>query len=196
MSVYKRPSRALILGGLFFVIPLIIFIFLINNAIHLLLPIGRKLIDLLNIHTIFGAATLTIVSVLLLLGLCYISGLLLEMGVVHQWSQKMEERLFTIFPSLQMLKYRLLDEEQDLTKDHWKAILLKEDQSYILAFITNETENGFLSLYIPDAPKMDAGEIRYLNKENCEFISIPMQNAMKALNTFGRDGELPSHIKK
>ena len=81
-------------------------------------------------------------------------------------------------------------------KNRWKAILLKEDRHYSIAFITNTDTEGNLSIYIPDAPRMDAGEIRIMAAEDCDYRPISMKQAMAALGSFGRDGDLGGVLGK
>ncbi|MEK6479157.1 hypothetical protein WJR50_16545 [Catalinimonas sp. 4WD22] len=186
MSLIKQPPRAFILGGVFFILPLLVFIVLATKAIHLLLPLGSKMVDSLGLHSVFGAATVSIFCIFILLLLCYLSGFLIEKGFIKQWSITVEEKLFLFFPSFQMLKYRIIGDQPKKLEQQWEAVLLKDNQFYRLAFITDKNVPGFLSLFLPDAPKMDAGEIRYVRQEECEYYPIPMQEAMYALNRFGR----------
>jgi len=196
MSFFSRSTKAVIIGGLFLIIPLLVLIILIKHALELLVPPVRKMVDYFNIHSIFGTATVTILAVLCIVLLCFLSGVLLRRGIINDWGEKMEEQLFFMFPSLQMLKYKMISDEDALsvTKKGWQSILLKEDEHYVIAFITNEDEKGFLSLYIPDAPKMDAGEIRLIKKIDCEFREISMKSAMQAISSFGKRGNLSAAV--
>ena len=194
MKIFNKSTNAVILGGIFFLIPLLIFIVLITHAIKLATPLGRKLVDIFNIHSVFGAATVTIFTVAILVFICYLSGYLVQKGLVNDWGQKVEDKLFLLFPSLQMLKYRLLgDKPAKKDDDNWKSILLKEDIFYRIAFITSY-KDGFFSVYVPDAPRMDAGEICFIAKVDIEFIPISMKDAMNSLNSFGRDGTLEKNM--
>ncbi|MDG3584044.1 hypothetical protein [Galbibacter pacificus] len=196
MKIFNRSTNAVIIGGVFFLTPLLILIILISHALKLLFPIGRKLVDLLSIHSLFGAATVTIITVFILLLICYISGFLVQKGLVNDWGQKMEDRLFLLFPSMQMLKYRLLGDKpkaKHKRSENWKAILLQEELYYRVAFIT-ETKDNYYSIFIPDAPKLDAGEVRFFLIKNCRYIPISMKEAMKALNSFGRDANFGGEL--
>jgi len=191
MSLLSRPTKSIIIGGLFFIIPLLLLVVLVKHAFAILKPIVRKIVDTFEIHSVFGAATLTVFTILILVFLCYLSGLLLKKGLISDWGEKMDDTLFLLFPSLQMLKYKIAGESSNEVKgSHWKPILLNEDPHYTIAFITKEHENGFLSIYIPDAPKMDAGEIRLVHKSKCEHKAISMKAAMQAISSFGKQGEL------
>jgi uncharacterized membrane protein len=187
MPVIKKPSRALIMGGLFLIIPLIVLIVLGKHALAILAPLGKKIETGLGITSLFGEATVTIICLLILAFCCYIAGLLLQIGLVSNWGSRVEEKLFLFLPGLQILKYRLLGEE-DASKSSWTGILLKEDDHYTLAFITNPVTEPYLSIFIPEIPKMDAGEIRYMKREECVYKAISMKSAMNAVISFGRDG--------
>lgn len=196
MSIIKKPTRAVILGGLFLVIPVILIIILVGHAVEIIGPLGKKVSSVLGIHSIFGAATLTVVCVFIILFFCYLAGMLIQFGFVQQWGKKMEQQLFLIVPSLQVLKYRLIDENQAAVKDTWKAILLRDGDFYLLAFITDEGDDKYMSVFIPDAPNMGGGEIRFLEKALCEYEPISMKIAMNALNSFGASGRPWDHIAK
>ena len=188
MSIIKKPTRALLVGGLFLIIPIIILVILGKHAFAILTPLGRKIEQGLGITSLFGEATITIICLLLLLLFCYIAGMLLEVGLVSQWGRRMEEKLFLFVPSLQILKYRILGEE-DASKSSWTAVLLHEENHYTLAFITNALTEDFLSIFIPESPHMDSGEIRFMKKEECVYTVVSMKAAMNAVISFGRDGK-------
>lgn len=187
MSFLKKPTQALIFGGLFFIIPAVLFIFVGKMALHILKPVGKRIDDYFGIHTFFGEAGVTVMCLLLLVLICYIAGLLLQMGLVKNWGGHVEEKLFLFFPSLQILKYRLLGEKSG-RQSKWTGILLKEDNHYTLAFITSPLTDPYLSIFLPEIPKMDSGEIRYMKKEECVYSVISMKSAMDAVMSFGAKG--------
>jgi hypothetical protein len=95
----------------FFIIPLIIIIALGKEAIGTLRPLGHTISHTLGVSTVFGKATISVICILLLLFLCYIAGLLLKIGMVSDWGDKVEEKIFLFFPQLQIIKYRLTGED-------------------------------------------------------------------------------------
>ncbi len=196
MSISKKPIGAIIIGGIFFILPILAIVVLITRGVKLLIPVGNQLVDLLHIHTLFGAATISIVSILLLIIIAYLSGLLLTKGFFRRWNNAIEEKLFLLFPNVQMLKYQMMDDTAALLDKKWDAILLEEDGSFTIAFITDESYGSVLSLYIPDAPRIDAGQVRYIKHSECTFHPISMKMAMKALSHFGRNQALTEEIEK
>jgi len=88
-----------------------------------------------------------------------------------------------------VLKYRLIDEDKTIVDSVWRAILVRDGDFFLLGFVTDEGEDRFMSVFIPDAPNMGGGEIRFFEKHVCEYYPISMKNAMNALNTFGAKGK-------
>lgn len=188
MSFLKKSTQAVIIGGIFLVIPIVLIIIIIKHAVQLVGPVGKNVMLMLNIHSVFGAATLTIVCLLIIIFFCYLAGLFIRVGLVKQWSMKMEQHLFLFVPSLQVFKYRLLDEEKAPAGTVWKAIIIRDGDFFLLGFITDEGDDKFMSVLIPDAPSMGGGEIRFIDKSDCEYYPITMKTAMNTLNSFGANG--------
>ena len=194
MSILKSSTRSLVIGGLFFMIPLLVIIVAGGKIFQILLPIGRWISETLALHTVFGKASVLIVCIALILLICILSGYLIQKGFVHKWSNSVEEKLFIHFPSLQMWKYRVIGEQENVINEFWQAILLEEDNGFNIAFITEESED-FLTLYIPDAPKADAGQIRFVPKSKVKYLSISMQQAMSSLYSFGKGMRIEQKLK-
>jgi uncharacterized membrane protein len=188
MRILNKPTRSLVIGGLFFIIPVIIIIALGKEAIGILRPLGQTISHTLGVSTVFGKATISVICVLLLLFLCYLAGLLLKIGMVSDWGDKIEEKIFLFLPQLQIIKYRLTGE--DAMQSVWTPILLKDEQFYVLVFVTSSLDEEVISIYIPESPKLDSGEIRFVRKADCEYHIITMKQAMDAVISFGKRGNI------
>lgn len=185
MSTFRKTFQTLTVGGLLFILPLVILILLVIKAIHLIRPLVHSLVEALGIHTIFGTATITIFSIILIILLCFLSGALIHMGLLKKWNSTFEETLYLLFPPLQRLKFRFFSEEQD-SESSWYSILLKREGCFKIAFITHKSENGFLSIFIPDAPDISTGEVILIPESDCIYHHIPRMEAMKMLQKFGK----------
>lgn len=188
MSLFGKATKSVMLGGLFLIIPLVIIIIIGTHAIEILMPLGKSIGHRIGVSTIFGKATLTIITLMLLLFFCYLAGLLLRIGLVGSWGEKVEEKIFLFFPQLQIVKYRIAGESS--MQSVWTPILLKDEQYYVLVFVTSSLDEEVISIYIPESPKLDSGEIRFVKKADCEYYVITMKQAMDAVISFGKRGNL------
>lgn len=198
MWLFKRPIWAIILGGVFFLLPLLAIIILVTRGVRLVVPLGQSLVEFFKIETLFGAATIGVFSVFILLLICYVSGLLVSRGFLRTWSSSVEEKLFLMFPNFQMVKYQLIKDADKFIDRHWDAVLLEQEGSFKIAFITDTKapDEDIVTFFIPDAPRIDAGEVCYMAKNECSYHPIPMKTAMNALSHFGREKNVIELIKK
>lgn len=194
MRLFKKPFWAIVVGGIFFLLPALAVLVLLTRGIRLVRPLGVKLARVLHIESIFGAASVFLLTLVILLLIAYLSGLLVSRGFLKQWGASVEEKLFLLFPNFQVLKYQMLDDSQKVINTTWEAVLLEENGAFNLAFITDESNPDVLAFFIPDAPRPDAGEIRYMLRKDCTYHNIPMKAAMKALTHFGKEPEIVSRI--
>lgn len=192
----KKIFQVFIIGCLFVVIPILVAVLLVGKAIQLLRPIAHIVTEFFNLQSFFGTAAVTIVCLIMIVLLCSFFGLLLQRGFIKVWSSAFEERLFYFLPTFQMLKYRVVKAEKYEEQHFWKPILLKDGDFYNIALITDESSEGFLTVYIPDAPKMDAGEIRYILKDHADYHEITMKEAMNSIHSFGKGMPLDHILKR
>ncbi len=166
-------------------LPLTILTYLFGKLYAMIQPIAEKVGGYFGAHVFLGITTISVIGFIMILILSYVAGVLLKLGLINFWGPRMEETLFRVLPSLQMFKYRLLPED-DIEKLLWRATLLQEDNYYRIAFITDDSQPEYLSVFIPDAPRMDAGEVRLIKKTDFNGVEISMKQAMNALYHFGR----------
>ncbi|MUP47092.1 DUF502 domain-containing protein [Gramella sp. BOM4] len=185
MSPFSTTFRALFVGGLLFLFPIVIFFVIIIKAIQIVRPIVHKLATMLGIETIFGTATIGVFAIIFIILLCYLSGYLIHRGLLKKWNSSFEETIYTLFPALRRLKFRLFSEDSN-SEDDWKSILFKRDDAFNIGFITHKSENGILSIFIPDAPEINNGEIILIAESKCIYHHIPRDQAMKLLVKFGK----------
>ncbi|NMM50395.1 DUF502 domain-containing protein [Marinigracilibium pacificum] len=152
----------------------------------MILPLANKVVKSTGIDSLLGASLAIAIAVtIIILLICYLAGYLIKKGLIKGWGTEVEEILFRSFPFLQVLKFRFISESEGL-KSPWKPILLPEDNFLRIAFITDDTDEEYYSVFIPDAPKMDAGELRIILKKNLDPQFISMKNALDGLSTFGK----------
>ena len=185
MSAFKKTFQTLTVGGLLFILPLILLIVLILKGIRLIKPIVHNFVSFLGIESIFGKATIGVVSILFLVFLCFISGVLIHKGLLKNWNTSFNEKLYLLFPGLKRLRFSFLNEDED-SDNTWTAIMIKRENILNIGFITHKSDNGFLSVFIPDAPDLTTGEVFLIKESNCTYQKIPRKSAMKFLREFGK----------
>lgn len=165
-------------------IPILLGIVLWKHFFNFLKPLAKTISKTFQLNSIFGSASVIIICVLIFILLCYLGGFLIEKGILKKWSAAFEKKLFVFFPSLQIIKFRLIGDQEKVINEFWQAIIFKEDNFYKIAFITDKKDT-YMAIYIPDAPKLDAGEVRFVEIKTFSYHTIGMKQAMSAIYNFG-----------
>ena len=187
MKLFFKPIRNLIIGGVFFIIPLILLIIIITKALSLLKPLVSIVMEKTGLEGFFGAATATVFGVTIIVMISAIAGFLLQSGLIGAWGTSFEEWLFIHAPGLQAKKFLMQGDKEVHAKTKWVPVLFQEEHYFRLGFITNEfKEADILSLFIPDYPKLNSGEVRYYRISDLKYKKISMKEAAASFNHFGK----------
>jgi len=184
MNILSAATRKIIAGGILFIIPLAVLFMLIERILKIIRPLSETIEPVFGKHSILGITSVTIIGFVLFILLCYISGLLIHKGLISFWGPRMELALFRLFPALQMFKFMHLPEEE-LKPMPWKPFLLSEGDYKRIAFVTDDSQDDYVAIFIPDAPHMDAGEVRYVPRKGFEAEFIPVKAAFSAIHNYG-----------
>ena len=184
MKIFTNTTRHILAGGLLFIIPITVLLILIGKVLEMLQPLSERIEPIFGTYKFLGVTSITIIGIVLMILICYLAGILLQKGVINFWGPKMELALFRLFPTLQMMKFMMLSEE-DLNDLTWTPILHQEEDEYRIAFITDDSQPDFYAIFLPDAPRMDAGEIRYIPKTSIKLREISRKEAISAIYNYG-----------
>src|SRR5574337_137111 len=99
-----RPLTTTLIGGLVFLLPLIVVLVVVGQGLQLAAKAVAPLTDRLPEEHLAGVALASIAAVLLLVAVCYGAGVLARAAVGRRLSAGFEERLMTIYPRYLVVK--------------------------------------------------------------------------------------------
>jgi len=174
-------------GGLLFMIPLVVLIIVISKAISLLHPISKPLAEKLAFRDLPGIGIATILSVLIILILCFIAGLFIKSRPAQRIKSKLEDNVLVYIPGYSYLR---TISSQAITKestDNWKPASVLVDDNEVICFVIDETDN-YCSLFLPSAPSPSSGTICVREKSIVKFLPISRGETILMIKQFGKGG--------
>jgi len=176
--------RTTITGGILFLLPVILLIMIFTKALHILqivsVPISKELPDI-----IFGLNGSNLVAIVLLVLICFVSGLLFRTKLVKSWVKKLEDKLLIHIPGYILIKSITAGAMGEQSEDDMVPILIREDDSWNMAFLVEKGEK-FSTVFIPDAPRHDAGEVKIIPTDRIEKIDVSASKFTQSLKTYGK----------
>src|SRR5688500_12489121 len=96
--------KTTILGGILFLLPIVLIVFLLGKALGLARGLSDPLVNAAGVDSVAGVATGTIVAILLLMLLSFMAGLLARTRLGQSTFNKMENSVLSLFPQWRMAR--------------------------------------------------------------------------------------------
>jgi uncharacterized membrane protein len=161
--------------------PIYLAVLLILKAIRSLSAILGPLGKLLP-HWLPGAH---ILSLLLVIIICYLTGLGMRSRLGHAIWEQMEKSLFQRipgYPLLRSLTQRLAGESEGKA---WRPALAEIEESLVPAFIIEELDDGRFTVFVPSIPTPFAGAVYILNSTRVHPLNVPFTQAISVVSRWG-----------
>lgn len=184
MKWYYSILKQILSGIIFLLIPITIVILLLGKAISLVRMLLLPLKDILPAERVLGIGLISLISLFLILLVCYLAGALVENKMIRAAIQKLEDRVLVFIPGYSMLLQRagdIVNEDADL-----RVVLLDEDNDWRPGIEVERHENGFSSVFFPGPPAGRTGFLKIVHKSRLKILDIPVIELMKVVRKYGK----------
>jgi len=183
MNPTFRFIRTTIIGGILFLLPVVV-LFIIFEKAHSILsviadPISRKISD-----SILGFDGSALISILLLILICFMGGLIFQSKKVKKVLQKLEDKVLIFIPGYSLMKSVTADTLGEDVANKLIPVRVADGEDWLLGFLIEEGKNHS-TVFLPDAPRYDAGEIRILPTSSVFKLEISTDKFTKMIRSYG-----------
>jgi uncharacterized membrane protein len=126
-----------------------------------------------------------ILSLLLVLIVCFLIGLMVRTPRGRATWERMENSLFKRIPGcglVRSLTQQLSGKAQDQA---WKPALAEIEEALVPAFIIEGHEDGRFTVFVPSVPTPFAGAIYILTPDRVHPLDVPFTSAIKVVSHWG-----------
>ncbi|MCB0509256.1 MAG: DUF502 domain-containing protein [Chitinophagales bacterium] len=185
MSNFKNFLATTFLGGLVVILPLAIFAILAKWVIGFFDGIIDPIASLFPER--WNEVLIKILAFAIITALCFIIGLIVRTQFGTSLFNWFEEQLFSRLPLYSTIK----DTVQQFfgkEKSAFSQVVLIEPfgkGAKMVGFITDETDDGVLTVFTPTAPNPTNGYVFVVNKADAEYIEAKSELAMRNIISLG-----------
>ncbi len=179
--------RDTLTGGILFLLPVVLILVMIGKAFDMLEKISTPIASKLP-NSIFGLDGSKLVAIALLIILCFLSGLMFRTKRVKGWISILEDKVLVYVPGYALIKAMTADAVGDSTGKSMIPVAVKDEEIWNLGFLVEETEL-MCTVFIPDAPRPDAGEIRLVPKESVKKLDVTLKAFNICLKNYGKGAQ-------
>jgi uncharacterized membrane protein len=183
MNSIIRFIRTTITGGVLFLLPIVVLFFIFDKAYSILSrisePIAAKIPDV-----ILGFDGSALITVLLLILICFTAGLVFRSKRIRKALGKLEDNVLTYIPGYSLLKSITADSLGQEVEYKLLPVRVGDGDSWLLGFLIEEGKTHS-TVFLPDAPRCDAGEIRILPSSSVIKLDISTSKFTKIIKSYG-----------
>jgi len=184
MQSILRFLRATLTGGILFLLPVVLVIIILNKAHHLILKISAPLADSMP-DLVLGLDGSNLIAVLLLIVICFFSGLMFRSTRVRKGVGRLEDTVLSYLPGYAMLKSITSDAIGDTTEHNMTPVLVRDGDTWNIGFLV-EQDGDNCTVFIPEAPRHDSGEIRIVPASWIKKTNVTTHKAARSLQRYGQ----------
>lgn len=190
--------RTTALGGLLFLLPLVVVGALVAQVVPMAMSVAAVLGDWLPIRTPAGIALLVIVALAAIVGACFLAGLLARVSIGQRFGAWAERSLQMLFPRYAIIREQMAGNLG--TDDHQPRlvpVLVDCPEGRRLGFETDRVGEN-VAVYMPGSPDVWGGYVVYAEAAQVRPVDLNLPAAIAICEGLGResidrvlDGDVP-----
>jgi uncharacterized membrane protein len=180
--------KASIVGGLLVILPVALVVFLLEEAYDAVVAIVEPLTATLPVDELGGIGMATVVSISIIVALCFVTGLAMQTGVGNRIGSWLENAVLGRLPGYRMMKTlsrQIAGAAGEGDTFFSPAILSLPQDSRQLVYLIEDHGNGFSTIMIPSAPAATSGPVQYVKTDRLQKLQVPLGKVMQSLQECG-----------
>lgn len=183
MNTAFRFIRTTVTGGILFLFPLVVLLFIFEKAYAIFAKISKPISTKIP-GSILGFDGSAVVTIVLLILICFVSGLVFRSKRVKKLMGKLEDRVLIFIPGYTLLKSITADSIGEEIEHKLTPVRIEDGDSWLIGFLI-ERGKTHSTVFIPDAPRYDAGEIRILPSSSVIELEMSANKFTKVIKSYG-----------
>jgi uncharacterized membrane protein len=184
MNSFTKFLRATLTGGVLFLLPVVLVVVIFNKAFHILKEISRPLNEKMP-DIIFGLYGSNLLTILLLVVICFFSGLMFRSSWVRNRVAGLEENVLSFLPGYALLKSVASDAIGEKSETKMTTVLVRDGEVWNIGFLVEEV-GDLCTVFIPDVPRHDAGETKIVRLDCVNKTDVTTNKATHSLKRYGK----------
>ncbi len=184
----KEFLKTVIIGGISFLLPIALAVFILSYAFRLLKRIATPISHGLHLDQwgdVAGVSAATFLSVLALVLLAFAAGAVARTtfgGRISRWS---ENSLLGRLPHYQLIKSMAEGLVHIENASGLKPVLVSIEDGWQIGYLLEKLENDWVAVFLPQAPTPMSGNIMYFPLNRVRTLDITMVQAMSIVKAIG-----------
>ena len=185
MRIFSGFFKATIVGGLLFMVPLILMVVVLQKGLGLVRKIVVPLAKYFPERTFLGVGMTTILSIAVIVLLCFLFGLVARTAAGKKVRDWLEFTIMGKLPGYALVKGVIqgatgLENEEDVT-----IALVRIEDAWQIGFVVEVHSDGHRTVYLPGVPNPASGSIFYMTEDRIRPLDVKTPELVMAIRHLG-----------
>jgi len=185
MNSIKSFLKATLVGGLMFLVPVVLVALVLRHALQFAGKIAQPIAAVLPVSHLGGVAIATIIAVAILLCIALLAGLLSRTGPGRRVTHWFEESILGGMPQYRMVKSLAEGLTQLENGTGMQPVLMRGDEGWMLGYQMEELPDGWRVIFLPASPTPMSGNVIYVEASRVKPLDLSMRDAMQLVKRLG-----------
>jgi len=184
----KNFLKATVVGGALFLVPIVLVLVILGYALQFAAKIARPIANGLNLDQLgewSGIGAATIIGALVLVIVSFGAGILAGTNAGKRITRWLEESLLGGLPQYRLIKSMAEALAHIENASAVKPVLVNVGDGWQLGYLLERLENGWLAVFLPQAPTPMSGNVMYCPSDRVRPLDITMTQAMTIVTRIG-----------
>ena len=180
-----RFIETTIKGGIWFLIPLVVLMVVLDKAHQITSKIVTPIAYLIPVDSILGLGVPRVLAVVAIVLFSFLAGLLAKTRTAHKFIDWLEAALLSNLPGYEFMRSfgdNLVGLEDD--GDH-QVVLARIEEAWQIGFLMETLENGYHAVFVPDAPRPWSGSVYLMTEDRFKRLDVSLPAALKCVRRLG-----------
>ena len=175
-----------VLGGVLFLIPLLLTVVILRQVIGLLARVLRPLAQLIPTEKLAGVVVADILAIAMIVLMCVGLGLFVGTRWGRWTATKLERGVLGKMPGYSLLKSATHSMTGIEASSDVHAALARIEDAWVPAFVMgHHVRSGLLTVFVPSSPTPTGGSIYFLPPDRVIMLNIPVSKVVSCIMKLG-----------
>ena len=178
--------KTCLIGGLFVLLPLLLFYLLLAEMLQLVVVLATPIADLFPAGTFDQVNAPVLLGLILIVGASFLFGLALRSMILHRFGLWIERSLLgrlPLYTAIKSLSRGLVGSKEDTA--FRSAVLDSADGEQEIVYVIEDHGDGKLTVLVPLAPASFAGSVKIMRRDRVKMLNASLGDTSRVLSHWG-----------
>ena len=180
---WLKPVQTTIAGGILFMIPLLVIIWVMGKLIGMVSKVVQPIADLTGLTSIGGVAVVTLMTIVVIAGIAYLCGMIAKTNGGQAFIKWLESGVVTLIPAFNVVEgfaKSLGPEGANIL-----VVLVPTDAGWATGLVFEPPKDAWYAVFLPGSPEWTSGSLAYAHVSDVHIIDVSVANLAMILRRRG-----------